>query len=392
MSGVSALAPVDLPTASPTRRRLTTPGWLRALAVCTILAAIVFGVLVAATLGAEHTDFAQIGDRSAPQVEANSDLYFVLADLDAQAANVLLSGDDPSLAADRTSSLAEYDNRRKQADADLQQVVQTGSDKAATLRLLDQFGHYQALAGEALWLNGHPGDPAGRPSTTALDLYRQATDQMRAMLVTAQTLVTDNHDALNTAYTAAYGDTGTDLPWIIAGGLLTLLLLIGLQLFLGRRLRRRINPALVIATALALAMTATTTVLLTDTAHQLTVAKQNAFDSIIALSQARSISYDANADESRYLVDPGRAAQYQQAFVTKTAAVRADFTTELHNITFPASAPRPSKPLPRTRSTRTTTDIYAPWPPRATCTAPSRSTSARTSASRTTRSPSTTAR
>jgi hypothetical protein len=26
-------------------------------------------------------------------------------------------------------------------------------------------------------------------------------------------------------------------------------------------------------------------------------------------------SYDANADESRYLVDPERAAQYQQAFL-----------------------------------------------------------------------------
>jgi hypothetical protein len=30
------------------------------------------------------------------------------------------------------------------------------------------------------------------------------------------------------------------------------------------------------------------------------------------------VSYDANADESRYLVDPGRAAQYQQAFLVKS--------------------------------------------------------------------------
>ncbi len=36
-------------------------------------------------------------------------------------------------------------------------------------------------------------------------------------------------------------------------------------------------------------------------------AKKDAFDSILALSQTRAVSYDANADESSYLVDPGRA-------------------------------------------------------------------------------------
>ena len=50
----------------------------------------------------------------------------------------------------------------------------------------------------------------------------------------------------------------------------------------------------------------------------LKVAKQDAFDSIIALTQARAVSYDANADESRYLVDPDRSAQYQQSFLTKS--------------------------------------------------------------------------
>src|SRR6185312_13480780 len=37
-----------------------------------------------------------------------------------------------------------------------------------------------------------------------------------------------------------------------------------------------------------------------------------------ALTQARAVSYDANADESRYLLDPGRAAQYQQSFLGKS--------------------------------------------------------------------------
>lgn len=39
---------------------------------------------------------------------------------------------------------------------------------------------------------------------------------------------------------------------------------------------------------------------------------------MLALSQARAVSYDANADESRYLVDPGRASQYEAAFLAKS--------------------------------------------------------------------------
>jgi hypothetical protein len=50
----------------------------------------------------------------------------------------------------------------------------------------------------------------------------------------------------------------------------------------------------------------------------LKVAKQDAFDSILALTQARAVSYDANADETRFLVDPGRAAAYQDAFLRKS--------------------------------------------------------------------------
>jgi hypothetical protein len=82
-----------------------------------------------------------------------------------------------------------------------------------------------------------------------------------------------------------------------------------------------INPALVAATVIAIALVAVTVAQLSAEAGHLRVAKQEAFDSIIALTQARAVSYDANADESRYLVDPGRAAQYQQAFLVKSEQI-----------------------------------------------------------------------
>jgi hypothetical protein len=41
-------------------------------------------------------------------------------------------------------------------------------------------------------------------------------------------------------------------------------------------------------------------------------------DSVPALSQARAVGHDANADESRFLVDPSGAAASGQAFLDKT--------------------------------------------------------------------------
>jgi hypothetical protein len=104
--------------------------------------------------------------------------------------------------------------------------------------------------------------------------------------------------------------------------------------------RRRTNPALIAATVLTVLLTAIGIGLLTSTAEQLRVAKADAFDSIIALSHARSVSYDANADESRYLVDPQRASQYQQAFQAKSQSLLDSSSngylgTEMRNITFP---------------------------------------------------------
>ena len=87
---------------------------------------------------------------------------------------------------------------------------------------------------------------------------------------------------------------------------------------LAARYRRLVNPALAAATVLAVGLAIAGAVQLGTQAGNLKVAKQDAFDSILALTQARAVSYDANADETRFLVDPGRAAAYQDAFLRKS--------------------------------------------------------------------------
>ncbi|MEU6147944.1 hypothetical protein ABZ848_47370 [Streptomyces sp. NPDC047081] len=69
-------------------------------------------------------------------------------------------------------------------------------------------------------------------------------------------------------------------------------------------------------------------------------ARHDAFDSIVALACARAIAYDANADESRYLLDlasyDSRPAATWQAYGTGHRDLRftGEFRRELDNITF----------------------------------------------------------
>jgi hypothetical protein len=55
--------------------------------------------------------------------------------------------------------------------------------------------------------------------------------------------------------------------------------------------------------------------------RHLRTAKGDGFDSLLALWRARAISTSANADETRFLVDPGRADTYEQVYLSKSQSV-----------------------------------------------------------------------
>src|SRR5215471_16378274 len=164
------------------------------------------------------------------------------------------------------------------------------------------------------------GDRAG-----SLAAYREATDLMHdqrtGLLISALDLANANHDGLTAGYDDAMATQGRDLVLIVVAGLLLLASLVGLQLFLAGRMRRALNLPALAATGVALALLIGAAGTLAANDHQLKVAKQDAYDSVYALRLARATAFDANADESRYLVDPQRAQQYQQAFLTKSVSL-----------------------------------------------------------------------
>jgi hypothetical protein len=138
------------------------------------------------------------------------------------------------------------------------------------------------------------------------------------VLPSVSSLTTVSASKLDASYADGTSTERTTLGVVIAVGVVLVAILVALQLYLSARFRRLVSPALAAATLVAVALVITAATRLSAEAGHLKVAKQDAFDSIIALTQARAVSYDANADESRYLVDPARAAQYQQAFLAKS--------------------------------------------------------------------------
>jgi len=271
----------------------------------------------------ENGGLTVIGHQTAPVVEASTDLYLRLNDMDAQMANILLVGSAKNLGFTRAEALGIFQSDRQQASIDLQEAsAEAVVDPAAaqSIRsLLNALGSYEALAAQVTMVSGQGNQLPGKPSPAALALYTQATDLLRAQLLPAsQDLTNRNAAILQNTYATDRGNALSARNWVFAIGVMVLVAAIALQVYVARRFHRWINPAMAAATLIAAALVIAGVRLTSGQAQYLYVAKVEAFNSILPLDQARAVSYDANADESRYLVDPALAAQYQQSFLTKT--------------------------------------------------------------------------
>ncbi|MFJ9695920.1 hypothetical protein [Kitasatospora sp. NPDC101183] len=309
-----------------TRDHWTTPRLVRGLTALSLATLLGLAATATAVLGGAHDGTDTIGHRAAPQATRAADLYFALSDMDAQAANLLLIGSDPDYTDLRRQTLDTYEKRRAQADDDLQQAAQADAGdpdgRRAVQLVLGQLGSYEAMVARAELLEEQAKSPAGRPSADALEAYRGATDLLRQQLLPSADKVTAaNAATVERVYHEQRDSLGSGFWWLLAVGGLSLAALVGLQRALAVRYRRSVNPALVAVTLFTAAALVTGLSLVGRAEDHLVTAKSNAYDSVLALSRARALAFDMNADESRYLSDPGRAAAYEQSYLDKSQAI-----------------------------------------------------------------------
>ncbi|MGW2857487.1 hypothetical protein ACWDAZ_38430, partial [Streptomyces sp. NPDC001215] len=182
------------------RRRYwaSVPARLRLLRAVTVLLAAALAVLLTGAGFAVLGAWSSVADRDAPRTTSAADLDLALNDMDAQAANILLSNGDAGkgrLQTPYTKAVGHYGDARREIGHDLRTlaVAAQGSraDERTVESLTDDFAEYQELIGRALENDGHSGGKAA-----ALADHRRATDLLRTQLLpAASTLVSSNNAA-----------------------------------------------------------------------------------------------------------------------------------------------------------------------------------------------------
>ena len=253
-----------------------------------------------------------VGLDSAPSIINAQRIKDSLADMDANAANELLA--KPGQNRDAVNG---YDQRREKLSqllvAVAENITYDDQERIPIQTIQSKVGDYIQFIQQARDFHAQ-GDQANM-----LNAYRAAAELMdKTLLPAATTLAEVNNTQLDVSYRNQRSTAGSYLFSVTIAGLLLLGVLVGLQLFLNHRMRRRLNPGLLAASAIAILFLGYTYHSLSAASHHLKVAKESAFDSLYALRVARSLAYSANGDESRYLLDRAIAKNHQQAFFQKT--------------------------------------------------------------------------
>jgi hypothetical protein len=317
---VAVVTAPDPVRARPARQPYT-PARLRVRALSVGLTAAALLAATSLLMARTQDQVRIIGAVAAPQAATASDLYVALSDLDAQIARLVLINNTEELSSSQLDALSTYRERSIQIDVDLALALTTAAtdqDRATIVGIMNGLALYRQWAWQALAVEWQlPPQPPGELPPAALGYYAQATNVLHFEVLPA---VKRLRDASQARLDRAYADQRTTERWGI--GLLVLLggalvaQLAGLQLWLFRRFRRWLNPALLTATVVAAGLVVSAGMVFALEGARLSSAHRDGFAPYLALSQAQAISYDAAADASRYLLSANEA--YQRDFADKS--------------------------------------------------------------------------
>lgn len=296
-------------------KKLTTPQILKRGMYATWVTSLL--LLIATILGVQGQRHVikTVGKDATPSIITAQRLKDAMGGMDANAASELLVPTGQN-----SDAVKGYEERRQKASERLVAAAEniTFADKERVPIQTMQLGIGDYIAKVQQARDAHA---RGDAKATVL-AYRAAAEIMDTKLLpAADALDKVNFDELEETYAQQRSASSWSLLLILLCGSLTLGVLVALQVFLSRRMRRTLNPMLLGASAIALIFLGYTTKAFLSASEHLKVAKEDAFTSMHALRQARALVYGANSDESRYLLDAENASKHEQAFFNKMAKV-----------------------------------------------------------------------
>jgi hypothetical protein len=302
-----------------TKDRTSTPGRLK---FALVTAWIVAGLLCAFTMAGTYQRYHAVhtvGVDAAPSVVAAQRTKVAMASLDVDVANELIA--KPG-AADAT--VQDFNKWRIEVGKQLVLAAKNityGDAEQKPIEAMQAGASKFYMAVQAARDAHNRGDDKG-----AIVAYRAELSILdNELLPAAKDLEHANSSELESTYANSHSQSWMSLGLIIVSGLAMLGVLAWIQFYLKGRFHRRFNYMILGATVLSLLFSAYTIICFGSEMAHLKAAKEDSYDSVIALLEAKSESYLANASESRYLLDKDQAKVHEQYFFAKSAEI-ATFT------------------------------------------------------------------
>jgi len=309
-----ASAPAGAPTlagrldeASTVARRAMsgTPGRMRVLALVAIVVSLVFAVAAFRTFGATDDALGR-GVANTNQLVRIQAIHTNLVRADADATNAFLVGglEPATQRTDFTTSLAQASALIAQAA-----TAQT-ADGPALGALNSAVLTYSSLIEQARATNRQ-----------ALPIGAQYLKLASSGLRSDALPILDALVKANSARVGAEFDGATGAAWLIAVGVLALLVLIGGMVWLSLRTHRYLNPPLAAATAAILVTLVVGSISLAAVASRVSQVRNGSYAATLATATARIAAFDAKSNESLTLIARGSGSAFEKAWVSSSKVV-----------------------------------------------------------------------
>jgi tetratricopeptide (TPR) repeat protein len=251
----------------------------------------------------------QIGRDSSASVLLGPRLKDTVLGMDSFTANELLAEpDSPELKAAQKGYQDRYEAYVERITLLTQNITYGDREREPIKRLQVSLGEYIRLLQNVRDLKSQPGK-----QQEMINVYRKATTLLdETMLPTLDEISKVNLVEMDRQI--RQNNYGANIFGVVVAGSLVIAALVGLQLFLAQRTKRQFNLPLLVATTIAGLFLLHSVLALTHAADSLKVMQEDAFPSLYSMRRARAVSYQANSDESRYLLDKARIAQHQESF------------------------------------------------------------------------------
>jgi hypothetical protein len=290
---------------SRSHRLATTPGRLRLASLALALSFAALGVVGTVVLRARQGAARDVGLETAPLLVGSEDLFVALSDADATASNTFLRyGLEPAELRER------YLTDVKTSGALLTKLSSQGGlspvAREALTAIATQLPVYTGLIEQAR-ANARQGFPVGAA------YLRAASALMRDQILPQATLLYQEA-ARNLDGDYRSGQDSAHIAGILSAALIALSLLVLVQLYVLRRTNRVINPGLVVATLLVLAIVPWSLARVISEQTALSRARTDGSDAVQVFSTARILLLRAQSDESLTLIAAGTGNAYLRDF------------------------------------------------------------------------------